>query len=208
MQRYPLFALLLLAACGPNAEPPADAVTHDPAETAATMADATEIAKSLEVTRAESARRLRAQAVLGDHLARLREVHGDRLAGIYYQHHPDFRAIVRLKGDAPFRHHPLNRSPVEGVPIEFRTGAALSLDELHALRDRYADELRAIPGLQGYGTDERLGTIALSVHARGREGEVGGMIADLQQRRGIPLTVEFLPAGVTIGDGAARAPGR
>lgn len=206
--RFAVLALTLLAACGPAEQAPADAVTHDPAEAAATMADATEIAKSLEVTPAESARRLRAQAVLGDHLSKLRQVHRDRLAGIYYQHHPDFRAVVRLKGDAPFRHHPLNRSPVENVPIEFRTGAALTIDELHALRDRYADELRAIPGLQGYGTDERLGTIALSVHAPGREGEVGGTIADLQQRHGIPLTVEFLPAGVTIGDGAARAPRR
>ena len=169
------------------------------------MADATELAKSLEVTPEEAARRLRAQAVLGDHLARLREVHADRLAGIYYQHHPEFRAVVRLKGEAPPRDHPLNRSPVEGVPIEFRTGAPLSLAELHALRDRYAEALRGIPGLQGYGTDERLGTIALSVHAPGREGEVGGMIAELQERHGIPLTVDFLPAGVKIGDAAAPA---
>ena len=208
MRHHVIPVLLLLAACGSPEEAPSQQGTADPAGEAATMADATELAKSLEVTPAEAARRLRAQAVLGDHLARLREVHADRLAGVYYQHHPDFRAVVRLKGDAPPRGHPLNRSPVDGVPIEFRTGAALSLAELHALRDRYAKELRGIPGLQGYGTDERLGTIALSVHAPGREGEVGGMIADLQQRLSIPLTVEFLPAGVKVGDAVAPAPSR
>jgi hypothetical protein len=205
--RFDVIAVLLLvAACGSPDDAPSQREAASPAEQAATMADAAEIAKSLEVSPEEAARRMRAQAVLGDHLARLREVHADRLAGVYYQHHPDFRVIVRLKGDAPPRDHPLNRSPVDGVPIEFRTGAPLTLAELHALRDRYARELRRIPGLQGYGTDESLGTIALSVHAPGREGEVGGMIADLQERLSIPLTVEFLPAGVTVQD--AVAPGR
>ena len=196
-----LVLLALLAACGSPEESPAPEV--DAAEKA-TRADATEIAKSLEVTPAEAARRLRAQAVLGDHLARLRAAHRDRLAGSYYQHEPDFRAVVRLKGDAPVRAHPLNRSPVEGVPIEFRTGAPLSLDELHALRDRHAAALRSIPGLQGYGTDERLGTIALSVHAPGREGEIGGRVAELQARLGIPLTVEFVPAAVELQPGGGR----
>lgn len=202
MRSVALIPLLLLAGCEPAGDPVA--MSKDDAEARALAADAAELAKSLGVAPAEAARRLRAQAVLGDHLAKLREVHRDRLAGVYYQHEPDFRAVVRLKGDAPVKPHPLNRSPVEGAPIEFRTGAPLTLGELHAARDRHVDALRAIPGLQGYGTDERLGTIALSVHAPGREGEVGGMIADLQQRLDLPLTVEFLPAGATLQDAPAR----
>lgn len=193
---------LALAGCGSSsdtADPPAVQT-----EAEAIGADAAEIAKSLEVTPSEAARRLRAQAVLGDHLARLREVHRDRLAGVYYQHQPDFRAIVRVKGEAPVRPHPLNRSPVEGVPIEFRTGASMTLDELHALRDRHGAALRAIPGLQGYGTDERTGTIQLSVYAPGREGVVGGQIADLQARLGVPLTVEFVANPVSAEPGGAR----
>lgn len=206
MRHHAVLALLLLAACGSPDEATSQKAGADRAEAAATMADATELARSLEVTPAEAARRLRAQAVLGDHLARLRKVHADRLAGAYYQQHPDFRAVVRLKGEAPPRHHPLNRSPVDGVPIEFRVGAPQTLAELHALRDRHSEALRGIPGLEGYGTDERLGTIALSVHAPGREGEVGDMIANLQTRLGLPLTVDFLTAGVRTGD--AAAPGR
>ena len=204
MRRDVIYVLLLLAGCGSPDEAPSRQTPADRAEAAATMADATEIAKSLDVPPAEAAPRLRAQGGIGDHLARLREVHADRLAGIFYQHHPDFRAVVRLKGQTPPRSHALNQSPVEGVPIEFRTGAALSLDELHELRDRHADALRRIPGLQGYGTDERLGTLSLSVHAPGREGEIGKMIADLQVRLGLPLTVEFLPAGATLQDAPAR----
>lgn len=199
-----LAACLVLAACGSPSGQPADPPVQTEAE--ALDADATELAKSLEVTPAEAARRLRAQAALGDHLARLREVHRDRLAGIYYQNHPDFRVVVRLKGNAPVREHPLNRSPVEGVPIEFRTGAEMALGELESARDRHADALRAIPGLQGYGIDERTGTIALGVYAPGREGEVGGMIADLQQRLQVPLTVEFLPASVALQDAPAVQP--
>jgi hypothetical protein len=192
---------MVLAACGSPSGQPADPPVQTEAE--ALDADATELAKSLEVTPAEAARRLRAQAALGDHLARLRDVHRDRLAGIYYQNHPDFRVVVRLEGDQPVGEHVLNRSPVDGVPIEFRTGAEMSLDELQSARDRHADALRAIPGLQGYGVDERTGTIALGVYAPGREGEVGGMIADLQQRLQVPLTVEFLPTSVALQDAPA-----
>jgi streptogrisin C len=194
--------LLAVAGCG-TADEPSDSPAVQ-TEGAAVEADAAEIAKSLEVTPAEAARRLRAQAVLGDHLARLREVHRDRLAGVYYQHQPDFRLVVRLKGDAPVPPHPLNRSPVDGVPIEFRPGAPLTLDELAAGRDRHADALRAVPGLQGLGTDERTGTIQLTVHAPGQEGAVGGQIADLQARLGLPLTVEFVPEPVSVEPGGTR----
>lgn len=199
-----LAVCLALAACGSPGDRPADPPVQTEAE--ALDADATELAKSLEVTPAEAARRLRAQAALGDHLARLREAHRDRLAGIYYQSHPDFRVVVRLKGNEPVRGHPLNRSPVDGVPIEFRTGAEMSLVELEGARDRHVDALRAIPGLQGHGIDERTGTIALGVYAPGREGEVGGMVADLQQRLQVPLTVEFLPAGLALQDAPAAGP--
>src|SRR5687768_12215499 len=68
---------------------------------AALLADATEIANSLGVSPQEAARRLRAQAILGAHLSQLREVHRGRIAGIYYQHQPDFRVVVRLKGSEP-----------------------------------------------------------------------------------------------------------
>src|SRR5687768_15094375 len=103
MRHHVIAVLLLLAACGSADEAPSQQDTADPVEEAATIADATELAKSLEVTPAEAARRLRAQAVLGDHLSGLRAVHADRLAGVYYQHHPDFRAVVRLKGEGPPR---------------------------------------------------------------------------------------------------------
>lgn len=205
-----LIVLLGLAACGlpgaqesadagsPTAEPTrgTDAQVQTPDE--ALSADAAQMAASLKLPQAEAERRLRAQAVLGDHLARLREVHRDRLAGIYLQQAPDFRAVVRLKGDAPPRPHPLNASPVPGVPIEFRTGAAHTLDELHAARDAHAEDIVRIPGLQGYGTDERTGALALSVYAPGREAEVRRAVAKLQAHMGVPLHIEFVSAPVTL----------
>jgi hypothetical protein len=134
-----LLTALLAAACGS----PQQAVRIQTPEEALS-ADAASLARDAGVSQAEAERRLRAQAVLGDHLARLREAHRARVAGIYYQSAPDFRVVVRLKGDAPVAANALNESPVAGVPIEFRTGAAHSLDELLALQEAHRAEIAAM----------------------------------------------------------------
>lgn len=190
--RTMIIASLLAAACGA----PQQVRVQTPEE--ALSADAASLARDVGVSQAEAARRLRAQAALGDHLARLREAHRARVAGIYYQSAPDFRVIVRLKGDAPVAANALNESPVAGVPIEFRTGAAHSMDELLALQETHRAEIAAIEGLQGYGPDERTGAILLDVYAPDHEAETRAQAAALEALLGAPVVVNFAPAPVEL----------
>ena len=124
-------------------------------------------AYGLSVTEAEQ--RLKVVEALGNEVANLRTEFKARLAGIYLDHLPGQRIVVRLTGKTPVpTRQAINK---EGsIPIVFVTGASATFKELEAVLAAHEDTLFSkIPALQGLYADERTGDIVLVVHATAAE---------------------------------------
>jgi hypothetical protein len=132
----------------------------------------------------EAVRRLRLQEEYGRTVAALREVAGDRIAGIWLQHQPDFRMVVWLKGEEPAP------PPVAAVvaaapgPVEVRLGGRFAVEELLPILDgamRLINEEEG--GSASGGVDEMANTayVELSPYSiyAGHEDELRARLARL-----------------------------
>jgi streptogrisin C len=168
----------------------------------ALSADARSLAADRGLTQIEAERRLRIQMAAGRTVSQLRRQFAGRLAGLYYEHEPTYRLVVRLKGDAP---EPDRLLALGGsrLPVVFRTGASATVAELLAAMQAHGDQIKAaLPGLMGMGVDERTGEIVLDVYARGAEAEhARSQAAKLTAIVGQPLRIEVLDAPVSAQPG-------
>jgi streptogrisin C len=165
----------------------------------ALSADARSLAADRGLPQAEAERRLRIQMAAGSTVGRLRREYGARLAGLFYEHDPEYRLVVRLTGDAPVADR-LVRLGGSQLPIVFRTGASATLAELLAAMQAHGEEIKAaLPGLTGMGPDERTGEIVLHVYARGPQADVArAQAASLSAAIGQPVRIEIVDAPVSL----------
>lgn len=131
--------------------------------------DAAGYAKQHAVPLAEAERRLRLETRSGDVASLLGNEFKDRLAGMFVEHRPTYRIVVRLTGSSPVKPR-LIRIGNDGVPVVFMTGASATRQQLADIAQENTRLLQAsIPDLQGIGIDETTGEIVLTVYAPGRE---------------------------------------
>lgn len=153
--------------------------------------DAQNLAAQKGMPLGQALKAVRAQEDLGDEIAALRQELGGRVAGISVSYDPEYRIVVRLKGNAAPSKKMLAASS-GNVPIEYVTGAQATTDEMVANFERNLPAIRALfPTLQGLGTDERTGEITVVVFAEGAAQAVAkGKKDDLFKLLGHPVRIE------------------
>ncbi len=175
--------LLLLATSATAADPAVDTPAQALARDAATYAIAHQVSGS------EAERRLRLQLASVAESDRLRVRFGDRLAGLYFQHSPDYRLIVLLKGEQPATELLLPVGP-DKVPVTIRGGAEATRAQVLAVIDRYRSEIaRAVPGTRGIGHDPRTGRLLVFQRASAVIRPVVEVAAELSLLTGVPVEV-------------------
>jgi hypothetical protein len=134
--------------------------------------DARSYAAQFNVGMDEAVRRLRAQEGQGDIVVRLRDANPGRFAGLWVEHEPVFRMVVRLAGDAPAGPEFHRAAAGSRMPVKFVTGATATeaqvLGRIQSSLPRFAS---ALPEMQGTDMDVRTGEIVLTVFAVGAAGE-------------------------------------
>ena len=182
------------AAAGLAAATPALAqAPHVQTQDEALAQDAAEYARLQGVSADEAARRLRAEA---DSVAVTREIQDTyraRLTGISIQHRPDFRIVVLLSGDAPVPARTIEAGGMT-VPVEFRTGARATREQVLAAMNRHRAAIRGeLPGAEGMGYDARTGDLVVMVDLAEMEGRDAAAIdAHLEELTGVPVRLRIL----------------
>lgn len=206
-------SLIALAGSAAVADPPQGRIetanAADPGEPAtvrgtrdeALRLDAENLARNTGISFGQALKAVRAQEDLGDRVADLRREFGGRVAGISVEYSPEYKLVVLLKGAAAPNRRLLNLASGD-VPVEFRTGAQASTEELVAAFERNRDQIRALfPTLQGIGTDEKSGEIAVVVNASGSAAEtVRGKKDDLFKLLGHPVRIDVVEQATSDSD--------
>jgi hypothetical protein len=167
------FAALLLA--GLTTPAAAEAIASPPVQTQseALAQDARSYALHHKISVVEAVSRLRAQAETVRITDRLRDAYHDRLAGIAVEHKPTFRIVVLLAGSEPVEDIVVLAGGM-AVPIQFRTGAAATREQVVRAIEQHQAAIRAsLKAAPGMGLDPRSGELVVVVHAEdiAREGE-------------------------------------
>lgn len=164
--------------------------------------DARAYAAEFNVGVDEAMRRLRAQEQQGDVIDRLRRVNPGRFAGLWVEHQPEFRIVVRLAGDAPAPPEFAAAAAGSPSPVVFVTGASATESQvLGRIQASLPVFKTALPGLMGTDMDVRTGDIVLYVHATGAAGEMArAQGADLTRQAGHPVRIKLLDAPAQDGN--------
>lgn len=199
--RYLLATLTMFAAaCGDSPSAPVETTSVASANFSASPLqqaleqDARSYATEYNVSLSEAVRRLRAQEEQGATVSRLREANPDRFAGLWLEHQPQFRLVVRLTGDAPAGTEFQSVAAGSPTPVAFVTGAAATesqvLGRIQASLPRFS---AVFPGLQGTDQDVRNGDIVLTVHEKGASGQSVRARSDALTRKvGHPVRVKLI----------------
>lgn len=158
--------------------------------------DAGAYAAQYHVSEMEAVRRLKTQEEQGDAVSRLRDANPGRFAGLWVEHEPVFRTVVRLKGRAPAGPEFHRAAARSRMPVKFVTGAAASEAEvLGRIQGALPRFTTVLPELQGTDTDVRTGDIVLTVFAPGAAGEAARQKgAALAREIGHPIRVQLAVA--------------
>jgi hypothetical protein len=192
MKKAVIGTMLALAGAGPAAAQRETLPIRQSAAEAVAQ-DAENYAQRHGVRLTDAIRRLRAQEESVAATDRLRDLYRERLAGISIQHAPDYRIVVLLTGDAPVDEQAIRAGGMD-VPIEFRTGAAASRDQVLDALERHQPAIRAaFPNAQGMGLDQRSGEFVLMLKGDrlGRD-EVARIDAEIELLTGVPVRVRPL----------------
>ncbi len=150
----------------------------------------------------EALRRLRMQGSLEDTLAKLEIAAGDRFAGAWIEHEPEFRAVVRLTGysqELPADAQSLFAN--SSVPIKVVTGAEATLAELVDKIESTLPRLQRMHSqLASAEVDVRTGEIVLFME----QDEISEerMLSDARELLEFPVRIESVDA--PVGDGHTR----
>lgn len=144
----------------------------------------------------EAVRRLRAQEQQGDVIARLRDANRSRFAGLWIEHQPTFRVVVRLTGDAPASPEFETAAAGSPIPVAFVTNATATESQVLAkIRESLPLFKAALPALMGTDMDVKTGDIVLTVYAVGAAGEAAkAKGAELGRQIGHPVRIELVGA--------------
>jgi len=132
--------------------------------------DAEAIAKMYRISPEDALRRLKLQAAASDQLVvQLKEEFKERFSGIYIEHNPVDRLVVRLKGDLSVADRKLE---VDGdvLLVQFIHGQSFTKKELQEALANNKEELKkAIHDLQGMYTDDRTGEVVLDIYMKKKD---------------------------------------
>jgi hypothetical protein len=136
--------------------------------------------------------RLALEAATSEPIRLLREEFRARLSGVYTTGTPEYKIIVRLTGAASVPDREF-RVGARVVPVEFQTGAPTTLaQQTSDLQSGTAQLKKAVPTLQGAGSDEATGEIVLHVLAVDVEqSAIVAKKAHIAQLLGHPVRFEF-----------------
>ncbi len=157
--------------------------------------DAIELSKTHGISYQDALNQLKIDEAVAQPVAQLRKTYSVRLAGIYIEHQPTPRIVVRLKGMASPTIHFFNTS-AGVVPVDFVVGAAYTQAELHDVITAKLVTLKsALPDLQGTATDEKTGEVVLYI--LGNDAKAAKAQGVARSIFGVPTQVRALPVPVT-----------
>ena len=152
--------------------------------------DAAEYARRYNVSLNIAVRRLRAQQDSVGITDELETTFRDRLAGIFIEHEPAFRIVVRLTGSDQV---PDRTVVLEGmnIPIVFQMGAPATRDRILAAIEQHQADIRAtVSTPPGMGVDPKNGMLAVLVRARDVEqGDAKHLAENLSVVAGVPVEI-------------------
>ncbi len=178
--------------------------TAMPSDTAATLTDDEAVAKDADwyagafnVTKEEAVARTQAMTDSDDVVVKLREALPERFAGIWLEHEPKYRMVVRFTGGDEGLDDVRTIAASSPIPVEVQTGAELGLLELLAV-------LEKMPAILGDAwasgsADERTGRITVSLMP-GSNLDAARLETDLEARFGVPVSVAAEAEVVTNND--------
>jgi len=185
------FLLSIIAGLGFSGWGAAGAQSSASAFEEALKKDAQAISRTDGISHEDALRRLRLQAAASDRLiAQLREEFAARLAGIYIEHDPVDRVVVRLKGDALVADRRLQVDS-DTLLVEFISGQSHTQVEIEDIIDNHIDALKkSVPRLQGVFADDKTGEAVLTVSLRENDlQKIRGMREVAQKILSIPVRI-------------------
>lgn len=135
------------------------------------------VAKAHGISPEAARSRLNVENHLRPILKRVRSQYASRLAGVYIEHAPTSRLVVRLTGTDAVRpeFHQFGADPLE---VTYALGADRTLADLQRTFDaKFPALIARVPGVQGGYVDQRTGEIVVDVLKEARLGK----IADVQR---------------------------
>jgi streptogrisin C len=161
---------------------------------AAELMDARAYSANHKVNVREARRRLRAENQMSGVIDLLRRGAGKRYAGLWIEHEPKFRVMVRLVGKelpASGLKAALANSP---IPVVFQNGAAASqADLLDKIHSALPIVMAALPDTAGTDVDVKTGEIVLTVPAVGAAREAAlAKVPALASRLGASVRIDFI----------------
>jgi streptogrisin C len=158
-------------------------------------------AAEYDVSVTEASERLAQQEQLDDTLRQLRQLAGDRFAGNWIEHRPDYRAVVRLTG--PVADQASFDTLVAEAPaaVEVRTDAPLSLAELEAERAKVQDEVTQVLPEASTGIHVQTGSVMVYAPAatQRQRSTSEATIPELGALTDAPVRVEYVPGRPSLG---------
>ncbi|MCK9519576.1 MAG: hypothetical protein M0R74_11215 [Dehalococcoidia bacterium] len=160
--------------------------------------DAEDYARHYGISEDEAKHRLRQQARSPRIQNELRAVAPDREAGTWVVHEPEFGIVFWYTGDDTGLDKAYEIAPRSPVPIEIRTGAKHTLDELLEILSLVVDSLDR-GSLAGAGTKPETGGIVLEVFVSSQYAQdAAGLAARLEAQFGIPVEVQVAERGIEL----------
>ncbi len=143
------------------------------------------------VSLAVAEQRLKIQDELGDTVTSLRTEFKGRIAGIFLDHQPEQRIVVRLTGPGKTKRR-LLQFPSGGLPIHFVFNASATKENIQHRIDENISFIRgAIPSFDGIALDERTGNVVIAVKADPIETPAySEQAADISKLIGAPIVFD------------------
>lgn len=160
-----------VAACGVSTEPDRGQSNDDIGANALTLLsnlvseelDARGVAEALGISLEDARGRINVQEHSGPIIERLRKQYESRLAGLYIEHEPTHRIVVRLTGPEVVRSE-FHRFGDDLLEVAFVTGADRTFADLQrSFELGFAGLTAATSAVQGGYVDERTGDIVIEV---------------------------------------------
>lgn len=185
-------AMAGLASGAANAATPQAAPSDALTRAQAVEHDLPAIAAALDVDPARARSIMNVQEHAADLADTLRTQYADRLAGMYLEHDPVDRLVVRLTGDQAVRPQ-FHTFGTDALEVTFEPGATHTVAQLaNGLERAMATGLREkTSGIHAGYVDERTGAIVVEVDQGTRN--PARLTAQLEQLAGVPVRIEASP---------------
>ncbi len=147
----------------------------------------------------EARRRLQAENQMSTVVDLLRKGAGKRYAGLWIEHRPSFRMVVRLVGKEPAPEGLKSALANSPVPVVFQSGAVASqsdlLDKVHSALPIL---LATFPDMSGTDVDVKTGEVVLTVPAVGKARAAAlTKVPALARRLGAAVRIDFIDSPLT-----------